>query len=212
MSTRTLAWTAVALAALLALLGWVGAQRLGYLTPPELPQWEFDNALLDCKPGTIAELTPGRVDQARQRFWFLRVFAEPESGDPTIAHSPLGRYAHVRAAISERRPDEDGWFFVTPALFTFRQLGAIGHEEWLTEIGLVRERTEDGGFRDLVCAQFANARHAEIRYSYLPGESREERAKRGLGWVHMVQQARATSAEVYYLQPAGFQEPPPKAE
>jgi hypothetical protein len=211
-STRSLAWLALAFAVLLGLLGFVGAHRLGYLASAEVPQWEFDNALLDCKPGTIAQLNPGRVDQARQRFWFLRVFAEPDAADPSVAHSPVGRYAHMRAAVSEQRPREEGWFYQTASVFAFRQLGAVGPDEWLKEISVVRERAEDGGAQDFVFAKFANPKGAEMIYSYVLGESREERAQRGLGWDHMVQQARSISSEVYYLEPAGFQEPPPKAE
>ena len=157
MSTRSLAWIALAFAGLLGLLAFVGAQRLGYLAPTEAPQWEFHNALLDCKPGTRARLSPGRVDQVRQRFWFLRVFAEPEVDDPTVSQSPVGRYAHIRAAVSEQRPREEGWFFHAAAVVAFRQLGAMSGTEWLQEISLVRERAEGGGTRDLVCAKFGNA-------------------------------------------------------
>ena len=208
MSTRTLAWTAIAFAALLALLVGVGAHRLGYINPAPVPQWEFRNALLDCKPGTMVRLSPGRVDQARQRFWFLRVFPEPDIDDVTVAHSPVARYAHVRAAVSEQRPREEGWFFQAPAIIAFRQLGAVGSDEWIKEIGLVRERSGDGASRDLVCATFTNSAHAEMVYSYAADESREAQAQRGMGWVHMVQQAKGLTSEVFFLEPAGFQEPP----
>ena len=208
MSTRSLAWIAVLFAVLLGLLGFVGAHRLGYWSQAEAPQWEFHNALLDCKPGTKTQVSPGRVDHARQRFWFLRVFREPEVDDVSVARSPVGRYAHVRAAISEQRPQEEGWYFQGPAVVAFRQLGALSSTEWLQEIGLVRERTDDGGTRELVAAQFANGAGAQMVYSYLPEESREEQARRGFGWTHLVRQARSVPAEVFFLESAGFQEPP----
>jgi len=208
-STRALAWTAFWFALLVGLLVAVGAHRFGYFATTETPQWEFRNVLLDCKPGTVVQLSPGRVDQPRQRFWFLRVFNEPAVDDLSASYSQVGRYAHFRAAVSEQRPREDGWYFQTAAIIAFRQLGAVGATEWLTEIGLVRERTDTGAERTLLEARFANAASAQMIYSYDPSESREQAARRGLGWVHMVQQARAITSEVYFLEPAGFQDPPP---
>ena len=72
-----------------------------------------------------------------------------------------------------------------------------------------------GGFDVTISAARAVARataRAEMIYSYDPSESREQAALRGLGWVHMVQQARAITSEVYFLEPAGFQDPPPPRE
>jgi len=219
MTTRALAWTALWLSVLLGVLVLVGAQRSGYWgpgdwgsgdwAPIEEGKWEFRNSLLDCKPGTVTDLSPGRVDQARRRFWFLRIFAEPDPTDVSASHNPMGRYAHYRAAVSEQRPNEEGWYYQTAAFIAFRQLGAVGSSEWLTEIRLVREKREDGTSRDLLQASFANAAKARMRYSYDPRESRADAALRGLGWVHMVQEAPDVTSEVFFLEPAGIQEPPP---
>ena len=208
MSNRKLAWTAVWFAGLLGLLAFVGAHRFGYLDPLETPQWEFRNVLLDCRMGTICQLNPGRVDQARQRFWFLRTFAEPAVDDLSAANSPIARYAHVRAGVTEQRPHEEGWFFKAPALIAFRQLGGVGSDEWLTEIGMVREVESDGSARDLLRATFKNAARAQMHYLYDPEETLEEQSRRGMGWVHMIQEARGFTSEVFYMEPAGFQEPP----
>ncbi|MHC4954555.1 MAG: hypothetical protein ACYTGZ_11760 [Planctomycetota bacterium] len=209
MTDRTLATTAVVFAVLLAALAGVALNRYGYLTPQSSPDWEFRNSLLDCKPGSLAVMRPGRVDQSIQRYWFLRFVPEPQTDDLTNADSDVGRYAHVRAAVWEQRPEEEGWYYQAVAFFAFRQLGALSPTEWMQEIRLVNQKDAHGNTKTLLRAQYANTGAARMYYFYDPAESREEAASRGVGWFQFVQEAKGTASDVFYLTPAGYREPPP---
>ena len=215
MSTRALAVLALLLGAVLALLGVTALQvtGLGGLNGAgaDASGWEFRNALLDCKPGTLALIRPGRADEPDQRYWFLRVFREPQQDDLTAADSDVGRYAHVRAAVSLRKPDEEDWYFQSPGFFAYRQMGALGSKQWLSQISLIREKGVDGKQRDLLRATFLNTAHARMSYFYDPAESASEAAQRGFGWVYMIQDAKDYPTQVYHLDAAGFREPPPLA-
>jgi len=210
MSTRALTILALLLGAVLALLG-VSALKARSGAGAEATGWEFRNALLDCRPGTLAVIRPGRADEPDQRYWFLRVIREPQQDDLTAADSAVGRYAHVRAAVSLRKPDEEDWYFQSPGFFAYRQMGALGSKQWLSQISLVREKGVDGKQRDLLRATFLNTAHARMSYFYDTAESASEAAQRGFGWVYMIQDAKDYPTQVYHLDADGFREPPPLA-
>ncbi|MEM8884125.1 MAG: hypothetical protein AAGD14_08665 [Planctomycetota bacterium] len=211
MSTRRLAFTALFLGALIGLLAVSGLHRLGRLFPPERPQWEFTNHMLDAPLGLECMLRPGRVDQGLIKYWMVRRFDEPDPA--SIGTGPgdeVSRYPHVRAALSTKQPDEEGWFFEGVRYFPYRQLGAMTANEWLERIELVREVGEDGvRSRPMLVVRFGMQGGAESRYFYDPDRTEEETQATGLGWERLERHAPAQESEVYYLQPAGFREPPP---
>ena len=208
MSTRALAITAILLGAVLALV--VSIALRGQGGEPSVQSWEFRNTLLDCKPGTLAILRPGRLEQPRQRYWFLRVIREPQFNDPAAVASEVGGYAHVRAGVWSYSKEQADWFYQAVAFFAFRQIGSLGAKQWLNGIRMVREVDASGNERELLRATFQNTGGALSHYFYDPRESAEDAAKRGLGWVHALQEAKDAQSQVYYLEPAGFREPPPR--
>ena len=208
MSTRGLVTAALVLAGLLVLLGVAGAHRLGYLSPAPRPTWEFRNSLCECRPGTRVVLRPGAADQERRRYWFLRAVREPAPDDLSAADHDVGRFAHARASVEVRRPGEDGWFFDGVAFFSYRQLGALTHGEFLEEIKLVRQEEDGGRQRPLLRARFATATRSESWYYFDPESDPAEAASRGFGWVRVERHASGAQSEVYYLSAAGFRDPP----
>ena len=129
MSNRALTIVALVLGAVLALIGGTALRVTGLGAPEVAAGWEFRNSLLDCKAGTLAVVRPGRANEPDQRYWFLRVFREPQQDDLTAADSEVGRYAHVRAAISLRKPDQEEWYFQAAGFVAYRQLGALGPKQ-----------------------------------------------------------------------------------
>ena len=163
MSTRALAITAILLGVVLALVVAAALQRYGRSGgAPVVQSWEFRNSLLECKPGTLAILRPGRVDLPRQRYWFLRVFREPQPDDPDAAESEVGGYAHVRAGVWSYNKAEAGWFYRPVAYFAYRQMGALGSKQWLNGIRMVREVDASGEERELLRATFQNTWSAAV--------------------------------------------------
>lgn len=205
MSVRGLATSAVTLALLLAILGLVAAHRLGYLAPAERPSWEFRNYLCDCRPGQQAILRPGLTNQQPRRYWFLRTVPEPEADDLAAVDYEIGRYPHVRASVEVLEPATEQWAFDGVAFFSYRQLGALTHNEFLEDIKLVEEKSGEGKSRTLLRVRFETAARASSWYFYDPAGGTGDS---GLGWERVEHHATGETAELFYLTPGPFRAPP----
>ena len=171
MSTRALGWTAALLLLLLGGITLLALHRWGLLAPAERPQFVFTNPLLTAPAGQRLILRHPEAEAPDFRYTFAHPVFEPEPEDP---HSVM---PHIRVGLEDRRPGEEHFSFRGVGYLDYAQMGALTPQEWIEEIGLVREQTRDGQWRTVLRATFGHVSAVTVAYYIDPAAPVP-----GLGW------------------------------
>ncbi|MHC4932680.1 MAG: hypothetical protein ACYTGV_10880 [Planctomycetota bacterium] len=203
MSTRALGLLALLLALLLAGVACLGLDRMGFLRPPEAPEWVFENALIQVDPGTVVRMRPVHEDAGEFRWLFGSVVTEPVV-DPDLPPDPkTGPPAqpHVRVVVGSRRPDEPDFVAAHMTYPLLSLMGARTPLEWLEGIRLVSDRRLDGSRKPMLQAAYGHQNGSAVMYFFDPADPAPQ--ARGLGWTRMEVYQQGKLSEIIFSHPDG---------
>ena len=202
MSLRGLSLIAAILGSILGAVVYVGLDRLGHLEQWEAPGWKFQNQLLHVRPGSRVILNPINPDAIKARFMFERTVTEPvvrRDREPKPTDPPPMPY--VLLWLETRRPQETQWHFASISFAILSQMGARSSQEWLEEIGPVRERLGDGSEKIMLRAVFGHQNGSHVAYFFDPNHP--DPSALGFGWTRMEAHSPDQQSEINYAVPAG---------
>jgi len=170
----------VRLGALSLLLGlllagtlYLGAHRFGWIDPPPPVRWRFENRLLTAALDQQLFIRPMLDADSAYRIAISHIEAEPERDTPDAIYPE----PYVAYSIAERRPHEEDFLVIPPGLIPLKGLGALTAGEWLHDIGVVREKIEGGGEREVLRMRCGQPSGGSVSYYFDP-----ERPVDPLGW------------------------------
>ncbi len=202
MSVRSLAFVATLLGGLLAAVVMVSLDRLGHLQDWDVPGWRFENALLKVKSGTYVVVRSADPDGVKFRFMFERTVTEPtvnRDREPKPTDPPPMPY--VLLWMETMGPGDNHWRFARVSYAALAQIGARTTQEWLEELGPVREVLRDGTTKIMLRARFGLQNGAQAIYFFDPNEP--DPSIRGFGWTRMEAYGAEPMPHISYTIPAG---------
>ena len=194
MSTRTLAFVAVALFLLGAGAVLAGASRLGHFRSSEPVELVFENYLLKADEGQVVVLRPLQTNLPWMRVQIYKLEANPDP-HPDKALHPEPHFVVIKMF---RDPRKESWQFVPGdprGPLPLASLGSLDHRAWLEQIEMVTDRRPDGTSRQVACAAFSDPQGSVYRYFYDP-----KRPVTTVGWYRMVISRPDGSTELYFAQ------------
>jgi hypothetical protein len=190
MSLRALAATAGLLFVLCATALGLLVHRLGWWGEPPAVEFVFVNPTLGVARGQRVVLRPILEGASPLRYTFLACVAEPAPDDRVV---PL---PNLRAGVEEREDDE--WYYRSEEALMLCQLGALTPQEWLEEIGPVRELDGAGKERILLRARFGHRNGSQVAYYHDPA-----RPVPAVGWTRSELLAEGRPPEVHFATDGG---------
>ena len=196
MSTRSLAFVAVALFLLGAGAVLAGASRLGHMGSSKPVELVFENPMLKARKGQLVLLRPlvTNLPWMRVQTYKLEVNPDPH---PDKALHPEPHFVVIKMF---RDPRGESWQFVpgdSRGPLPLASLGALNHRAWLEQIEMVTDKRPDGTIQRVACATFADPEGSVYRYFHDP-----ERSVTIVGWYRMAISRPDGSTELYFAQNA----------